>query len=261
MKIMTAACLATLAAIASSTIASKAHAQAANVLQATFAEQNSKTQQISTEQVRRILTDGSAIIIDTRPRVQFEAGHIPGAHHLDGSPADKIAAVERLVNGNKNAALVLYCNGPFCQASRRFADQLVAAHFGNVRRYQLGIPVWRALGGPTAIELSGITRIFGEDRTAVFIDTRSAEEFAKGSIPGAHNLTSDTLAATQKKMMSGQLKDAPLPLDDFNRRIILIGRDGAQARKLADLMSTRPWHNVAYFPGPFDAVAAALRAK
>jgi rhodanese-related sulfurtransferase len=261
MKVMTLACLAALAAIASSTINTKAHAQAANILQATFAEPNQKTQQVSTEQVRRILTDASAIIIDTRPRVQFEAGHIPGAHHLDGLPADKVAAVERLVNGNKNAALVLYCNGPFCQTSRRFADQLVAAHFGNVRRYQVGIPIWRALGGPTEIELPGITRIFGVDRTAVFIDARPAEEFAKGTIPGARNLTSDTLDATQKKMMSGQLKDAPLPLDDFNRRIVLVGHDGAQARELADAMSRRPWHNVAYFPGTFAALAAALGGK
>lgn len=39
------------------------------------------------------------------------------------------------------------------------------------------------------------------------------------------------------------------------------GRDGAQARKLAEAMSTRPWHNVAYFPGTFAALAAALEGK
>jgi rhodanese-related sulfurtransferase len=261
MKNMTLACLAAAAAIASSTITTKVQAQDADIMQATYAEPNQKTPQVSTEQVRRILADGSAIIIDTRPRVQFEAGHIPGAHHVDGTPADQVVAVERLVNGNKNAALVLYCNGPFCQASRRFAEQLVAANFSNVRRYQVGIPVWRALGGPTAIELPAITRIFGVDRTAVFIDARSAEEFAKGTIPGAHNVTLDTLVATQKKMMSGQFKDPPLPLDDFNRRIILVGQDGAQARKLADAMSKRPWHNVAYFPGRFEALAASLGRK
>jgi hypothetical protein len=53
--------------------------------------------------------------------------------------------------------------------------------------------------------------------------------------------------------------NAPLPLDDFNRRIVLFGRDGAEARRLADAMSTRPWHNVAYFPGSYEELAAAVR--
>jgi hypothetical protein len=32
----------------------------------------------------------------------------------------------------------------------------LAADFTNVRRYQLGIPVWRALGGLTQIELEAV---------------------------------------------------------------------------------------------------------
>ena len=59
--------------------------------------------------------------------------------------------------------------------------------------------------------------------------------------------------------MSGQLKKIDLPEDDFNRRIILFGMDGAQARKLADFMGKRPWHNVSYFPGTYEALASALK--
>jgi rhodanese-related sulfurtransferase len=120
--------------------------------------------EVSTEELRRILADGTAIVIDARPRAEFDAGHIPGARVVDEPSDDQIAAVERLTKGNKGAALVVYCNGPYCQASRRLADRLVAAGFTNVRRYQLGMPVWRALGGPTVIELNGIVRIFKADR-------------------------------------------------------------------------------------------------
>src|SRR6266513_536330 len=60
-------------------------------------------------------------------------------------------AIIGMVSGDKSKALVLYCNGPFCQASKRVSEQLVAGGFTNVRRYQLGIPIWRALGGPTEI--------------------------------------------------------------------------------------------------------------
>jgi hypothetical protein len=53
----------------------------------------------------------------------------------------------------------------------------------------------------------------------------------------------------------------PLPRDDFNTRIVLFGRDAAQARALAEAFSTRPWHNVMYFPGTFDDLAAAVRSR
>jgi rhodanese-related sulfurtransferase len=247
--------------VAVAVFTTSSRAEQVGILQATLAETNQKTGEVSTEELRGILADGSATILDTRAREEFEAGHIPGARHIDAPPNERIAAVARLVNGDKSAALVLYCNGPYCQASRRFADELVAAHFTKVRRYQLGIPIWRALGGPTAIELAGITRIYGVDRTAVFIDVRSAEDFSKGTIPGARNLRPDNLAATIKQMMSGQLKDAPLPLDDFNRRIVLVGRDAAQARKMAEAMSTRPWHNVAFFPDSIETLSARLEVK
>lgn len=222
-----------------------------DIYRATLSEPGQKTPQVSTEQLRHILADHSAIIVDSRPRAEYVAGHIPGARYIDAPTNAAPGAVERLVGGDKNKALVLYCNGPFCQASRRLSERLVAAGFTNVRRYQLGMPVWRALGGPTEIELEGILRIYGVDRTAVFFDARSATEFAAGSLPGTHNVPADQLA-------SGGLLKAPLPKDDFNTRIVLFGRDAAQARALAHALSKRPWHNVAYFTGNFAMLQAAI---
>jgi rhodanese-related sulfurtransferase len=208
--------------------------------------------------MRRILVDKSAIVLDSRPRAEFDAGHIPGAQPLDGPASTHVATAERLAGGDKSRRLVLYCNGPYCGASKRVAAQLVAAGFTGVQRYQLGMPIWRALGGPTEIELDGIVRIFKKDRTAVYIDARSAEEFAKGSLAGARNMTSEDAPAILKRMAAGNVQDAPLPLDDFNRRIVLFGREAAQARKLAEILSTKPWHNVAYFPGSFQTLVNTL---
>lgn len=241
--------LAATAALGATTVAC---ADGGSIYQATLAEPNQKTREVSTEEVRRILLDGSAILLDTRTRAEYAAGHIPGARNLEGPPSGAVAAVERLANGDKGRALVLYCNGPFCQASRRLSDQLVAAGFTNVRRYQLGIPIWRALGGPTEIELEGVLRIYGRDQTALFLDARSAEEFARGSLPGAHNVPANQLA-------SGGLKKAPLPEDDFNTRIVLFGRDPGEARALADALSKRPWHNVSYFAGSFETLRTAVK--
>lgn len=254
MAIRNIALMAAMATTVLAIAAGEVRAEGASIDQATLAETNQKTKEVSTEQLRRILSDSSAIVLDTRTRAEFDAGHIPGARSLGAPPSEHVAAVEALVNGDKTKALVLYCNGPHCQASRRLADQLVGSGFTNVRRYQLGIPIWRALGGPTAIEAGGITRIFGIDRTAVFLDARSSGEFAKGSLSGAHSVPADDV-------VSGKLTKLPLPEDDFNRRVVLFGRDAAQARKLAEVLSKRPWHNVAYFPGSFEALAAAVKDR
>jgi rhodanese-related sulfurtransferase len=224
------------------------------IYQATLAEPNQSTQEVNTEQVRRIVADGSAILVDSRSRAEYAAGHIPGARVLNG-PDAHVAELEHLGGGDKSRALVLYCDGPYCGQSKRLAEQLVAAGFTNVRRYQLGIPIWRVLGGPTEIELEGIVRIFNVDQTALFIDARSAEEFEKGSILTARNLPVEEVDDAINKRID------PLPRDDFNRRIVLFGRDATQARAIADLLAKRPWQNVSYFSGSFETLVAALKNK
>ncbi len=229
-----------------------------SVYTATLAEPNQRTPEISTEEMRRILADGSAVVIDARKHPEFVAGHIAGANSTmqekDEPPADVVVPVVlRLVGGVKSKAVVLYCNGPHCLASKRLSEQLVAAGFTNVRRYQLGIPMWRLVSGPVEIELAGIRRVYPIDQTAVFLDARSAADFAKQSLAGSHNVPADKLAA-------GALRKAPLPHHDFNTRIVLFGRDAAQARALADAMAKTPFQNVSYFPGTFEELAAAVKA-
>ncbi len=241
-----------LSALAASTLhALPAFAQAPDILHATLAEPTAKTPEISTAQMREVVVKGGAIILDTRSRLEFDAGHIPGAANLDSAPNIAVTAVEKLTANDKTKTLVLYCNGPFCQASRRFAEQLADAGFSNIRRYQLGMPVWRALGGPTEVALGGIERIHSKDGTAVFLDLRTAEQFAKKTLAGAIN-------TPLEDVMSGKIAKLPLPEDDFNRRIILVGATPSDARKLAEILSKRPWHNVSYYGGSTEELLAKL---
>ena len=55
-------------------------------------------------------------------------------------------------------------------------------------------------------------------------------------MPGTHHVPLDKLPAA--------LREAPLPVNDFNTRIVLFGRDAAQARALADAMGRTPYQNV-----------------
>jgi len=232
-------------ALAFAIVNGPAQAESSNIFDATLGE-TSPTVDVSTAEMRQVLKDGSAIVIDTRTAAEFDAGHLPGAKLVERTSSSRLTAVATITNDNKAAKLVLYCNGPYCKASRGLAAELVKAGYTNVVRYQLGLPVWRALGGPVAIEKSGIARIFRADQTALFIDLRPPADFAKGTLGNARNIRAEELAS------------AKLPDDDFNRRIILFGDDEAEATKAAAIMSKRPWHNVSYYPGPFESLRQAL---
>ena len=166
-----------------------AHGQTpGSIFQATLGESGQRTAEVSTEQLRAILADKSAVVLDTRPFREFAISHIPGAVNVAAKPGVPISAyvsdvaeIGRLLEGKKETPLVLYCNGPYCGKSKRLAEELLTAGYTNVRRYQLGIPVWRALGGLTEIEPDGLRHVVANDRTAVLIDAREADVFRSGS--------------------------------------------------------------------------------
>ena len=153
---------------------------------------------------------------------------------------------------------MLYCNGPFCGKSKRLAEELLTAGYTNVRRYQLGIPVWRALGGITEIEAEGVQYVREKDQTAVWIDARDPEEFTANPISNAHNLP---LSGVKPGKDVGEVKkakdDGRLPMDDHNTRIIVFGRDGAQAKAVAEAIAREAFHNVSYFAGPLERLRTA----
>src|SRR5262249_38320565 len=68
--------------------------------------------------------------------------------------------------------IVLYCNGPYCGRSKRLAAELAKIGYTQVRRYQLGIPTWRALGGVTQVERAALVDLLARDQTAVLVDAR-----------------------------------------------------------------------------------------
>jgi len=236
-----------------------------NIHQATLMEPDQKTPEISTHELRQLLAEQSATVFDARPFAEYSVSHIPGAVTVPAKPgvsaslyvAD-ITAISRVVQGNKAAPIVLYCNGPFCDKSKRLAEELLTAGYTNVRRYQLGIPVWRALGGITEIEAEGVHGVLEKDQTAVWIDAREPEEFQASSLPQARNLPRSRVQPGKNVGEIKQAKDdGRLPMDDHNTRIIVFGRDGAQAKAVAEAIAQEAFHNVAYFAGPLERLRTA----
>jgi rhodanese-related sulfurtransferase len=236
------------------------------VLQAIFAESSSDAPEISTRELERILQDGSAVVLDTRPHLEWSISHIPTALNVAPKPGvpmalytSDVAEVGRLVDEDKSQPLVLYCNGPYCGKSKRVARELLAAGYTDVRRYQLGAPVWRALVGVMVIEPDGIRYVVENDQSAVWIDARDSSEFAESSISGARNLPrSGVLAGKDVGEVFVAKNDGRLPMEDHNTRIVVFGQDGNQAREVAEALAREAFHNVAYFTGAYEAIEAIV---
>lgn len=227
--------------------------------QSTLGEANQASQEINTEELRHILKSGG-FVFDVRPYMEYATSHIPGAVNVSAKPGvemslyvSDVAEIDRLLEGKKDVPVVLYCNGPYCGKSKRLAQELLDSGYTNVRRYQLGVPVWRALGGVTQIEPEGVEYVMSKDKTAYLIDVRSKENFMKGSIPGAKNIPIDKISEEKN---TGELRmaknDGRLPMLDHNTRIIVFGENGADARAIAERITMEAFHNVSFFDGTYE---------
>lgn len=83
---------------------------------------------------------GDVTVIDVRPRLEFEAGHLPGAISI---PLDELPG--RLVEIDHDHTVVAYCRGPYCVMSAQAVAQLREAGI-DARRLAGGPPEWRATG-------------------------------------------------------------------------------------------------------------------
>jgi rhodanese-related sulfurtransferase len=232
--------------------------------QAVAAKPGSAVAEVSTADLERILQNQSAAVLDTRPFLEWSISHIPGALNVAPKPGVPIALytsdvseIGRLVDGNKSQPLVLYCNGPNCGKSKRVAGELIDAGYTDVRRYQLGAPVWRALVGAMVIEPEGARYVFERDQTAVWIDVREPSVFQEGSIPGARNIPhSKVLPRKDVGEVFAAKNDGRLPMEDHNTRIIVFGEDSAKAITVAEALVREAFHNVSYFSGTYEDLKA-----
>ena len=237
-----------------------------SIRNAVIGESGQSTSEISTEEMSLALGDGSTTVLDARPHAEYSVSHIPGAQNVAPKPGvapsvyvSDVAEIGRLLHEDYAAPIVLYCNGPNCGKSKRLAGELVTAGYQKVRRYQLGIPVWRALGGVCEIEPEGMRYVLEGDKTAVVIDTRAAASFKKGSLPQARNIPRELVLPGKDTGEVRRAKDdGRLPMGDHNTRLIVVGRDGQDARYVAEALAREAFHNVTYFRGSYEDARKAL---
>jgi rhodanese-related sulfurtransferase len=201
--------------------------------------------ELSTEEVKTIITDRSAPVIDVRSAKEYAIAHIPGSINIYEKETDAI--MNRFPD--KGADLIIYCNGPFCHKVKRVAEQLIKSGYTSVRRYQLGMPVWRAFGNTVQTDMLGFKYIFVADKTAVFVDARSREEFKVETVPGAVNVQPGEGEAANT--------DGRLPYTDKGTRIIVFADRPERAREVAEEIAQKAFWNSSYFGSTFDDLKQA----
>ena len=97
-------------------------------------------QPVDFAELRRRLHDGSATVIDVRPREEYEAGHIPGALSI---PVADVRRQLKIIP--KSREVIAYCRGPYCVYSLD-AVKLLRKHGYRARRAGQGLPDWRLAG-------------------------------------------------------------------------------------------------------------------
>jgi len=111
--------------------------QLADVERAARSYLGDEVEEIGREELIARLRRGEVVLVDVRPKQEFESGHIDGARSI---PLEEL---ERRIGELPAAAeIVAYCRGPFCAYAHEAVRRL-QAQGRNARRLQEGWPDWR----------------------------------------------------------------------------------------------------------------------
>jgi rhodanese-related sulfurtransferase/DNA-binding HxlR family transcriptional regulator len=97
---------------------------------------------IGREELIARLSRGDAVLVDVRPREEYDAGHIDKARSI---PLDELE--QRLAELPADQEVIAYCRGPFCAYAHE-AVRLLRADGRQARRLEEGWPEWRIADKP-----------------------------------------------------------------------------------------------------------------
>jgi rhodanese-related sulfurtransferase len=107
--------------------------------------ERSQIERVSMDELAARLARGSVVLLDVRPRPEYDAGHLPEA--LSAPIGELRGLLEQLPDA---AETVAYCRGPYCV----YADdavRLLRAAGRAATRLDVGFPEWRGAGHPVAL--------------------------------------------------------------------------------------------------------------
>ena len=97
---------------------------------------------VDREALQKLIKKGTVALLDLRPELEFDAGHLPGALSC---PIEQLA--DRLKNIPAGKTLVLYCRGPLCLLADIAQEQLAARGI-TALQFSDGVAEWASAGLP-----------------------------------------------------------------------------------------------------------------
>jgi rhodanese-related sulfurtransferase len=230
-----------LAAFSVPAIASKARP---SVFDTTLEEQGQYTPEVSTDELKAMLAKGSAILFDARPAEEYAIAHIPGSLNLDERQLGRFTQSFP----DRATTIVVYSNGPFCDWARLRSRELARHGYWRISRYQLGLPVWRALGNTAETSLQGFRQVV-RDGNSVIVDARGRAQYAAGTVPGAQPILAGEVSKAET--------DRRLRYYDHSTRMVVFANDAGEARVVAEELIRSAYSNASYFGGTYEELKRA----
>jgi rhodanese-related sulfurtransferase/predicted transcriptional regulator len=125
------------------------HVAEVSVLAGEYLGKRDGVEQVSAVELAGRLARGQVVVLDVRPLVEYEAGHIAGAV---SAPVETLASQQPKLPRRRE--VVAYCRGPYCV----YADdavRLLRARGVRARRLDVGFPEWRRAGLPIEVAAGG----------------------------------------------------------------------------------------------------------
>lgn len=108
-----------------------------------FFEERDALESITSDELWQKMHSGEVIVIDVRPKHEYDQSHLPGSISLPLAELDS-----RLAELPINTEIIAYCRGPYCVLSPEAVSKLKKAGF-RAKRLKDGIPEWKLAGLPT----------------------------------------------------------------------------------------------------------------
>ena len=102
-----------------------------------------EVESITRDELVERLSRGDVVLIDVRPRQEFDAGHIEGAQSI---PIDELE--QYLAHLPSDREVIAYCRGPFCAYAHEAVRRLEESG-RKAKRLDIGWPEWRLAGPPS----------------------------------------------------------------------------------------------------------------
>lgn len=122
------------------------HVADIDVLADAYLGARDEIEEVTIDELAERLGRGRAVVIDVRPRSEYDAGHIAGARSVPVEQLD-----DALDEIPRSREIIAYCRGPYCV----YADdavRLLRERGFTARRLDTGYPEWARADRPTTTE-------------------------------------------------------------------------------------------------------------